>query len=151
MDAVTENYPLRKPCIRCGGLLGILTPTNGQGVVRCAACDKWQYNAPKHEQGLAPPPMRSNSIKLSVRYAIARRVNHRCEFCGADASATTMHVAHLLSEKDIRTNGLPLEWADHTDNLAWLCEDCNAGMAERSFTVHEALVWAIKRQLSESE
>ena len=141
----TEPFPLRTSCKHCGSTAGYILPNNGQSVVRCSTCDTYQYNAPKHEQGLAPAPVRSDSVKPSMRYAVMERAGFRCEFCGADGSGRAMHIGHLLSEKEIRANGLPLNFADDPDNLAWLCDACNLGMSEHSMTIHNALRFLIQR------
>jgi len=140
--------PLRSPCKSCGCQDGRVRVVNGQNTVRCLRCDAYAgFNVPKHELGEAPKPVRSDSVKPKTRYAIAERANYRCEFCGADAQTRQMHVGHLLSEKEIRDNNLPLEWADHPDNLVWICAECNLGMGSRSFMLHHALLWIIRRQL----
>lgn len=41
---------MRAPC-GCGSTWGRITVANGQNVVRCFSCDRFQYNAPKAETG----------------------------------------------------------------------------------------------------
>lgn len=141
-----NGYPLRAPCI-CGSNFGSIEIRNGQACVFCARCAKWLYNAPKAERGLAPEPVRSDGVGPRLRYEIAERAGFRCELCGADNATHLMHVGHLISERDVRRYGLPLELADHPDNLAWLCDACNLGMGARSLPVHQLILYYIRRSL----
>jgi len=51
-DAIAID--MRASC-RCGSSRGIMRRIGGQDTVRCAACDAFQYNAPRSETGTAPP------------------------------------------------------------------------------------------------
>lgn len=55
------------------------------------------------------------------------------------------HVGHLISEKDLRDSKLPPEFIRDYENLAWLCEACNLGMGAQSLSIHQALLWALRR------
>ena len=46
----TTPIPLRTPCNTCGHRLGHATRKAHNAVVTCAACGRYQYNAPRHDQ-----------------------------------------------------------------------------------------------------
>jgi hypothetical protein len=46
----TTPIPMRTPCYACNHPLGTVARKSQQVVVSCAACDRYQYNAPKREQ-----------------------------------------------------------------------------------------------------
>ncbi len=142
-----DAYRLRAPC-RCGSEYGVIDQRNGQACVFCLECGKFLYNAPKHERGLAPEPVRSDGITPGKRYEVELRAGFVCEFCGRRPPEVTLHVGHLLSEHDIREARLPLEWADHFDNLSLLCDACNLGMGKRSLPIHPLLVFILRRHLN---
>jgi hypothetical protein len=49
---VLDVFQMRQPCkFGCDTDTGRLVPVNGQNVVRCAVCNRAQYNAPKTETG----------------------------------------------------------------------------------------------------
>jgi len=138
------SYDLRAAC-GCGGTIGYVVEKNGQALVFCGACDRWQYNAPKKERGLAPSDVRRDGVTPSVRYRVMERARLRCEFCGASAAEGVMHIGHLLSVEDCRGWGIPDRFVDNFANLAWLCDACNLGMGKRSLELHEALVFLCRR------
>lgn len=43
------NVLLRETCRGCGTTVGVCENKNGQWVVRCGGCDRFQYNLPKRE------------------------------------------------------------------------------------------------------
>ncbi len=143
-----ELHRMSRACGKCGCTEGVLSPRNGQICCFCRDCGKLVYNVPRHELGLKPQPMRDDGVSESTRYEVMERASFRCEFCGTDASKRTMVLAHLLSQKDIRTGGLPLRSANDIENLAWLCDECNAGMADKSVTPHQYLVLQWRRRLN---
>ena len=144
--AIDEPYPMRTSCGHCGSAVGYVEETNGQAVVRYRGCNAWMYNAPKKERGLAPQSTRTDGVSPSLRTKVAARAGYRCEFCGALPQDRTMHVGHIVSEKDLRISGLPPEFVRHHDNLSWCCDQCNLGMGERSISVHQALVFLWRRK-----
>lgn len=153
--AARQTYEMRAPCPFCRSERGILTTRgeievrSGQACVSCSVCGRHCYNAPKHERGLSPEPVRSESVSPSTRYRVGERAHFRCEFCGRTADdGVTFHVAHLISEKDVREYGLPLRLADYLDNLAWLCAECNLGMGHRTLPLHDLLVLHLRRVLA---
>lgn len=146
MTTREADYRLRAPCI-CGSDWGYIQERNGQACVFCGQCDKWLYNAPKHERGLAPEPVRSDGISPARRYEVMLRAGFVCEFCGGRPPERTLHVGHLLSEADIREARLPLALADDLANLALLCSACNLGMGRKSLPIHELLVFMLRRHV----
>lgn len=140
------SHPLREPCPQCKWTEGRIDERNGQACVFCASCGKWLYNAPKKERGLVPESVRTQDISPSLRYKIMERARFRCEFCGKDAAASSFHVGHIVSVKDLRTGGLPEHFYDDPENLLWLCSECNLGQGSHSLTLHEVLVFTMRRQ-----
>jgi hypothetical protein len=148
-DPVPADYRMRQPCVACGCLEGYIIEKNGQACVYCSGCNRHQYNAPKAERGLAPQPVRSGPVSPALRYRVFERAGFRCELCGRDPAthaALVMHVAHLVSEKDVRSAGLPLDLADDMWNLACLCDECNLGMGSHSMPLNQVLIHLIRRQ-----
>lgn len=143
-----EPYALREPCKFCGHHLGRIEEQNGQALVYCLACERWLYNAPKRERGLAPSSTRTDGVSPSIRYRVMERAGFRCEFCGADDKP--MHVGHLASEKSLRDAFLPPDRIRDFDNLAWLCDECNLGMGADSLPLHDALVFLWRRKAKEA-
>lgn len=144
-EGMTVAYSMRQACVRCGCLDGYVEERNGQACVFCSGCGAFQYNAPKKERGLVPETVRTEDIPPSLRYKVAERANFRCEFCGKDSRASTFHIGHLISLKEIQNTNLPIWLHKDLDNLAWLCAECNLGMGDRSLNIHELLVWKIRR------
>lgn len=148
---------MRQPC-KCGSVDGTITTKGGQDIVHCAACRKWQYNAPKTETGRSPRPTGRDDLPASQKARIRERDGNRCIICGATAAEATLHVSHIASVKDIErlkntvdallieniTNkdeaskaakciGLLLRHYVNTDgNLFVSCDACNLGQGERT-------------------
>ncbi len=142
-----QLYDMSRACPDCGSHEGRLSPRQGQICCFCRECGRLVYNVPRAELGLKPQPMREDGISPTVRYRVMERAGFRCEFCGADGSTRRMDIEHLLTQKDIRESGLPLATVNDFDNLAFLCEPCNAGKGAKSLTIHEYLVFQWKRKL----
>lgn len=130
MDALGEEFEMRKPCV-CGGTMGYSVDKSGQEVVRCAGCDAWCYNRPKAESGRTQRSVRSRpEIKPSQRYRILEQYGHACVSCGS--AEGILHIGHLIPVDAWRRFGADVGmaeeevWAD--ENLCALCEECNLGM-----------------------
>ena len=141
-------YRMRKPCTQCGCVDGYISERNGQACVFCDGCGRYQYNAPKHERGLAPKPLRVDGVSLSARYRVMEAASFRCELCGASGDTETLHIGHLVSVKEASTHGIPSEWVDDEDNLACLCDRCNLGMGKNSMPLHTLLVFLMRRAMA---
>ena len=113
--------------------MGIIVLINGQNVVRCDACSRFQYNAPKTETGEKPRTVETThaGIKSSQRIRILDRATGRCEICG---SLSNLHVGHLVSVLDGLELGLTDRELNSDENLAALCESCNLGMGSLSIS-----------------
>ncbi len=139
VPAGAESYPLRKPC-PCSSGEGYIREQNGQQVVYCTRCHRYQYCAPKSETGL---PQRSVStrpvLKPKHRARILERDSGRCVVCGRGEG--NMHIGHLLSVEDGRKLGASDDeiWSD--ENLAVMCEECNLGFGKQ--TVALRLVYRV--------
>lgn len=138
----TIPHVLRAPCKFCadGGVespLGYIVPTNGQDVVRCARCDRHQYNAPKALTGKPQRHVRTRAnLKPSQRSRIIERANRRCERCGADG---ILHVGHILSVEDGKRAGLSEDEVNHDENLLAECEECNLGHGDLTMPLRLAV------------
>jgi 5-methylcytosine-specific restriction endonuclease McrA len=134
-----EPYPLRKPCA-CTSETGYIREQNGQQVVYCNFCHRYQYCAPKAETGLPQRSVSSRPIlKPKQRARILERDSGRCVVCGRGDG--NMHIGHLLSVEDGRKLGASDEeiWSD--ENLAVMCEECNLGFGKQ--TVALRLVYRV--------
>lgn len=122
-------HPLRKPCV-CGHEIGRITHANGQDVVRCAKCGKWQYNAPKTETGRKGRSLQTThkAIKPKQRYRILSMAGGKCMLCGK--RDCELHVDHAISVKDGHAAGLTDEVINSDDNLMALCAECNLGKGD---------------------
>ena len=128
----TSTYKLRAPCRYCGGTTGYLVPKGGQNCVYCG-CGRLAYNAPKVETGEATRSITSvhEALRPKQKARILERATARCELCG---NAGIVHVSHLLSVKDGMALGLTEAELNSDENLACLCECCNLGMGDLSFS-----------------
>ena len=119
--------PLRDPC-RCGGNDGVVHTRGGQDVVRCAACDTYQYNAPRSETGRERRNLARTAIPPGKRARILRAHANSCVGCGARPPDVELTIGHLVPRADAIELGLPEHLADHDFNLAPMCPECNAGL-----------------------
>ena len=135
-----RTHSLRAPCrYGCGNeLLGYIRPAGGQDVVRCARCDKAQYNAPKTETGKRARTVSTvhAAIKPKQRSRILERATGRCERCGA---RDRLHVGHMLSVKAGLDMGLTEAELNHDENLCALCEECNLGQGAEPMSLRLAI------------
>ena len=127
-----ERNPLimRATCrFGCSTDAGYVTEVNGQKVVRCALCNKAQYNAPLIELGLKPRSIAAihDLIKPKQRWRILERSNGRCELCGAKDE---LHVDHLVSVAIGLRYGLTETELNSDENLAAFCIACNLGKSD---------------------
>lgn len=122
---------MRLACRWCAGTEGRIETRNGQDCVFCAACDKFQYNAPKTETGRAPRTVTTvhNGIKPNQRARILLRANGCCELC--HAIDKPLHVGHLLSVNDGLKANLTEAEINDDENLSAMCDECNLGLSDR--------------------
>ena len=124
-------HPLRKMC-SCGGEHGYILDKNGQAVVKCADCDKYQYNAPKSETGRSTRSVSRRNMKPSTKARILERDGHRCVTCGgASKDGFVLHIGHILSVDEAKKQGVGREVYDCDENLIAQCEECNLGQSSR--------------------
>jgi 5-methylcytosine-specific restriction endonuclease McrA len=133
-------HAMREPCKFCGEpSRGTLARVGGQNVVRCAACGRAVYNAPRTETGEAQRSVLTvhNSIKPKTRAAVILRANRRCELCGAPAAGTEgLMVDHMLSVDDGLKLGLSEAQLNDLSNLAALCPACNLGKGRTTLPLY---------------
>src|SRR5689334_17114709 len=73
------------------------------------------------------------AVSKRLRYAILRRDNHACRYCGATAPDVPLRVDHVTP--------VALGGSDKPENLVTSCEPCNSGKS--SATVDSATVAAV--------
>lgn len=136
---------MRKPCDKCGHTEGSITETNAQDVVRCLACNKYQYNAPRTETGRAVRTVSTTheAIKPKQRARIIERDCGHCVACGA---VNNLHIGHVVSVKDGHALSLSDEDINSDDNLVTLCAECNLGWGDRSMRANLYVAILIRRQ-----
>lgn len=125
-------FPLRNPCVQCGGELGHIVVRNGQNTVRCNGCDTYAgFNAPKSETGETQRSVRSRPTRRpSDRARVLLRDGYRCVLCGKRQGDDVIIVeGHLISRDIGKQIGLSDDEIDHDENLAAMCEECNSGLS----------------------
>lgn len=133
-------HAMRVPCAACGERVGILTPTNGQNVVRCRRCGRACYNAPKSEMGESVRSIVSRpGIDPAQRARVLHRDGGRCIFCGRGSpDGVILHVGHVLSVAEGRALGVTAAEIFDDFNLAAMCEEDNLGLGAHSL---DPLMW----------
>ena len=133
-----ERYAMRAPC-ECGSELGYLKESNGQDIVRCVSCDRYQYCAPRTETGRAQRTGATvhAGIKPSQRSRILSRGNHACERC--HAHGVVLHVGHIISVDSGLRFGMSDAELNDDENLMCLCETCNLGMGPEPMPLRNAI------------
>lgn len=129
---------MRAPCPNCGATAGVVLERKGQDTVRCLACDRWCYNAPRTETGRA---VRSTStvhaaIKPKQRARILMRASSKCEVCGARG---ILHVGHIISVDVGLQFGLDETLLNDDENLLCMCEQCNLGLGDEPMPLRVAI------------
>lgn len=120
------SFQMRVPCVSCGHNFGSIENRNGQDVVLCGDCGKYQYCAPKTETGRAVRTVKTTHAAISPkqRMRIIERANGRCEICGTRGN---VHVGHVISVIDGHRLGLGDDVLNSDENLICECEECNLG------------------------
>lgn len=120
-------FSMRAPCPDCGGTDGNVTEKNGQDTVRCAACHRFCYNAPRTETGRAVRSVSTihKAIRPQLRARILERDGFTCVLCRA--TETRLHVGHLISVEVGLLYGLTDAEINDEENLVAMCEECNLG------------------------
>jgi hypothetical protein len=87
--------------------------------------DSWLHTVPLHlrQDNRAKSPARSRRISASLRFAVLRRDDFRCGYCGRRAPDVILHVDHRIPWS---LGGLTT-----LDNLTTACQDCNLGKGAR--------------------
>lgn len=136
-----RHIVMRAPCAHCEGTDGLVVERNGQDTVRCLACDRFAYNAPRTETGRR---VRSHEtvhggVKPKQRSRILDRAGCRCERCGASGAGVVLHVGHIISVDYGLRFGLADAELNHDENLMCLCEACNLGMGPEPMPLRVAI------------
>jgi len=128
---------MRAPCSVCESTKGTVETRNGQDVVSCAFCGKYQYCRPKTESGREVRTVRTRpNIKPSKKARVLERDNARCIFC--HRSDIPLHAGHLISVADGHRLGMTDDELYSDENLAAMCDECNIGLG--SVTVNPRLI-----------
>jgi 5-methylcytosine-specific restriction endonuclease McrA len=135
---------MRKPC-SCGNADGVIRPTGGQDCVYCAACSRFQYNAPRTETGREKRSVSTvhSALKPKRRAQVLLRANGACELC--HTSGAELHVGHLLSVDDALKSGLTDEEINSLDNLCAMCAECNLGLGKETVPLRLAVSMVMAR------
>lgn len=133
-----EYYAMRKPCI-CGGELGVLVEVNGQDTVRCQACRRHCYNAPRTETGRAVRSVSTihNGVRPKLRSKVLERDGYRCVLC--QTSDRPLHVGHVVSVEAGLVAGLSDADINDEENLIAMCEECNLGQGAQPLPLSLAI------------
>lgn len=133
-----DRYKMRKPCL-CGSELGYLTEVSGQDTVRCIACDKHCYNAPRTETGRAQRTVGTvhSRVKPKLRRRILERDGDRCVLC--HAIDVPLHVGHIVSVDAGLAVGLTDDEINDEENLIAQCEECNLGQGAQPISLSVAI------------
>jgi hypothetical protein len=137
MSAVMQ---MRAPCPSCQGVAGVVIDRNGQDTVRCAACNRHCYNAPRHETGRAPRnhAVLHAGIRPGLRARILERDGAACVLCRSVTGP--LHVGHLISVDAGRRFGLTDAEINDEENLVAMCEACNLGFGAAPIPLRLAVV-----------
>lgn len=123
---------MRAPCL-CGCEAGYITTVSGQDTVRCGICHRGLYNAPRSETGREQRTVRTRpGISASQRARILLRDNQTCIVC--HRADVPLDVGHLISVKEGREHGLADTDLFDDENLAAMCQSCNAGLSSDTVT-----------------
>jgi len=122
-------HELRKPC-KCGHVSGYIVEKGAQDVVRCVACDVWQYNAPRTETGKKPRTVQTvhAAIKPKQRQRILQMAGMGCQLC--HKVGAQLHVSHIISVAIGLNYGIEECMLNDDENLIALCDECNLGMGD---------------------
>lgn len=132
---MSDTFTMRAPC-RCGQHDGYIVERGAQDVVRCRACDAYQYCAPRTETGKATRSVRSNpTVAPSKRDRVLKRSDYACVQCGRRAPDVQLHMGHLISVDAGREHGIPEVLIWHDFNLAAFCDECNLGLGSQPVAV----------------
>ncbi len=152
MTGLPSPYIMRSVCV-CGSKEGSITETGAQDVVRCAACNKFQYNAPRVETGKAVRSVSTTHAAISprLRAEILMRAGWRCQCCGRQPTKATeeLHVSHCVSVASGHELGLTDDQINNAENLMASCAECNLGLGKETVPVWllvAALMARLKRE-----
>jgi 5-methylcytosine-specific restriction endonuclease McrA len=150
-----DDFAMRKPCPYCGNEAGRLVERNGQDTVRCNACGRFVYNAPRTETGRAARTV--STVHAAVRPALRARILDRdgtcCVICRTTESR--FHVGHIIPVEAGILYGLSDVEINDEENLAVMCEECNLGYQDRPIPLRTAIAivrarisWRNRKELS---
>lgn len=136
---MTGEYRMRKPCPHCGNAIGRLEDKNGQDTVRCSACGRHCYNAPRTETGRSVRTVATihKALRPSLRARVIERDGFACVLCRA--TETRLHVGHLIPVEAGILYGLTDAEINDEENLAAMCEECNLGYGNRPIPLRTAI------------
>ena len=144
-----DDFQMRAPC-SCGETAGRVVTKNGQDTVRCRSCDKYAgYNLPKSESGKEQRSVTRNRVpmKPSKKAEILMRDGYRCVLCRVPDRDTILEVGHLISHDIGLRVGMTKDEVNDDENLAAMCEECNAGLSNQPIPLPTA-VWIVRARIS---
>lgn len=134
-----DDFAMRAPCSQCLHDRGRIIERNGQDTVRCLACDKHCYNAPRTETGREVRSVTTihNGVRPKQRSRILERDGFRCVLCRTDDQR--MHVGHIVSVEAGFSIGLTDAEINDEENLIAVCEECNLGQGKQPIPLRVAI------------
>ena len=104
-----DIVPLREPCIKCGGLDGIVMRKGFNDVVYCICCNTFGFNMPKTESGKKRQSCSTihSGISPKTRINVLRAANFQCQTCGISAKESGgLQIGHIRSVKECLEAGM---------------------------------------------
>lgn len=142
-----DHYVMRSPCKFCQHPNGIVEEKNGQNTVRCEACGKHNYNAPKAETGESERRITSREgIDPTKRARILERDGAKCCTCGRGSPDVILHLGHVISVADADKYKIRKDWINSDENLVTQCEECNLGQGGKSMAARVAVYIACREK-----
>ena len=133
-----DIVPLREPCIKCGGLDGIVMRKGFNDVVYCICCDTFGFNMPKTESGKKRQSCSTthSGITPQTRIEVLREAGFQCETCGISAKESGgLQVGHIRSVEECLKAGMTDREINAKSNLIAQCPECNLGLGKNSLNI----------------
>jgi len=109
-------------------MAGFIAENNGQDVVRCSACNRYQYNAPRVETGRKVRTLASREgVPVGQRSRILDAHDHCCIACGRRPPDIRLELDHIIPRDVAAKFDILDDLIDSPANLAPLCAECNSG------------------------
>lgn len=91
--------------------------------------DRWFKAIIRDQNEILATRVKRGSIPPRVRFAVLKRSEFRCEYCGAEAPGTRLEIDHVVP---ISRGG-----SNEPGNLVAACWECNRGKGDGDFDIAE--------------